>query len=558
MSCLETIQVGWRGGGGLVDIAVAPAFNQLVGASITNSAVTTYIADVKSCVPFTSPSSPSYIGGRISDSNIPTGIPTTSSAGSSSPDEPAPFQPSRYKSEMCRPGATSVRKSFSLRGESNRPCVVPIGTALYRVSICRVDVDRDIYCDLDDSSKSSSAMTSDIASESDDPRPVIDDLVTYNRVFKPKRAIARSPTRVTSTIRTVGQQQVSATQSLSSVRPPQKLFPSKEGEDVEEDDVPFSPPPTAAAAANVIPDIEKAVVSAAAGEDKVEISDFLPQSAAPQNSGNNDTFAGMWSMMSGDGSNNNGKVISKGTAQPPVRNTNNQTTAPSSKETSATTTAGCRGGGSGEAATLQRLRTPHGALMSVLVARQKSLTTVRMLWPRENFKACVESAILMQDQAIFVDVLRVLLAYRKFFRVLIDPNVSNHVLTSKDSPQNPHDWTKLTILIQGQDTKQWSLDLVALLLPQLSKLVWSKYPTYVETTCQAVRIILKNFANLIRQTISADYAIGVDISREERQAKCQTCATHLEAIRSAFETKEVAAKAGQYGPEVFALFSLLQ
>lgn len=91
-------------------------------------------------------------------------------------------------------------------------------------------------------------MTSDIASESDDPRPVIDDLVTYNRVFKPKRAIARSPTRVTSTTtRTVGQQQVSATQSLSSVRPPQKLFPSKEGEDVEEDDGPFSPPPTAAA-----------------------------------------------------------------------------------------------------------------------------------------------------------------------------------------------------------------------------------------------------------------------------------------------------------------------
>ncbi|KAM3179208.1 hypothetical protein ACTXT7_001062 [Hymenolepis weldensis] len=524
MSCLETIQVGWRGGGGLVDIAVAPAFNQLVGASITNSAVTTYIADVKPCVPFTSPSSPSYIGGRIPDPNIPAGIPTTSSAGSSSPDEPTPSQPSRYKSEMCRPGAASVRKSFSLRGESNKPCVVPIGTALYRISICRLDVDRDIYCDLDDSSKSSSAMASDIASESDDPRPVIDDLVTYNRVFKPKRAIARSPTRVTSTTtRTAGQQQVSATQSLSSVRPPQKLFPSKEGEDVEEYDGPFSPPPTAAA--NVIPDIEKTVVSAAAGEDKVEISDFLPQFAAPRNPGNNDTFAGMWNTMSGDGSSNNGKVISKGAVQPPVRNTSNQTTAPSSKETSATTTAGCRGGSSGEAATLQRLRTPHGAFMSVLVARQKSLTTVRMLWPRENFKACVESAILMQDQAVFVDVLRVLLQTME--------SRSRSITSST------------TVKIGVEQVPNVSF------IPALAN-------QYVETTCQAVRIILKNFANLIRQTINADYAIGVDISREERQAKCQTCATHLEAIRSAFETKEVAAKAGQYGPEVFALFSLLQ
>nr|CDS26121.1 katanin p80 WD40 containing subunit B1 [Hymenolepis microstoma] len=491
MSCLETVQVGWRGGGGLVDMAVAPAFNQLVGASVTNSAVTTYIADIKSCVPFTSPSSPTYGDARISDSNLPVGILTTSSVGSSSSDEPIPSQLSRCKSEMRRPGAASVRKSFSLRGESNKPCVVP-----------------------DDSSKSSSAMALDIASESDDPRPVIDDLATYNRVFKPKRAIRRSPTRVSaSTTRAVGQQQVPATQSVSSAQPPQKLFLEEDVDVEEEDDAPFSPPP---AAPNVIPDTEKTLIPAAAGDDKVQISDFLPQSAAPRNPANSDSFSGIWNMMSGNSSSND-KTISKVIAQPLVRSTNNHTTAPSSKEIS-TTSVGCRGGSSGEAATLQRLRTPHDAFVSVLVARQKSLTTVRMLWPRENFKACVESAILMQDQAVFVDVLRVLLVY----------------------------------------SKQWSLDLVALLLPQLSKLVWSKYPIYVETTCQAVRIILKNFANLIRQTINVDCAIGVDISREERKAKCQTCITHLEAIRSAFEIKEVVAKAGQYGPEVFALFSLLQ
>ncbi len=53
MTCLETVPVGWRGGGGLADMAVAPTFNQLVGASLTGPTVTTYIADVKSCAPFT-------------------------------------------------------------------------------------------------------------------------------------------------------------------------------------------------------------------------------------------------------------------------------------------------------------------------------------------------------------------------------------------------------------------------------------------------------------------------------------------------------------------------
>ncbi|VDQ08612.1 unnamed protein product [Trichobilharzia regenti] len=52
MSCLETVHVGWRGGGGLDDMAVAPSFNQLVGVCLSNSVVTTYVVDIKSCIPF--------------------------------------------------------------------------------------------------------------------------------------------------------------------------------------------------------------------------------------------------------------------------------------------------------------------------------------------------------------------------------------------------------------------------------------------------------------------------------------------------------------------------
>ncbi|KAH9281229.1 Katanin p80 WD40 repeat-containing subunit B1 [Echinococcus granulosus] len=479
MSCLETVQVGWRGGGGVVDMAVAPSFNQLVGASLSASVVATYIADVKSCAPFTSPfhqlrsqpSSPS------SPQNRRLGTQDVDSGGGgiltpiSLPSADEPLRPAqqlaRCKSDLRHTQSASIRKSFSFKGETIKPRVVP---------------------------EESSTAAMDIPSDADDSRLVIDDVTAYNRVFKPKRAIARSPTRPMA-----GSSGTRAppppSQTNATVRPPQKPFraPSSEGED--EDSGPFCPPPMLQ---SNIP-VTDADTTVCAENDKLEISDFLPLNASGgKGSDINDPFANMWNMI-GDGT-----IVPSKTPVP-------RTTA-AAKETVN------RGAGGGEMTTLHRLRTPHAALLAVLSARQKSLTTVRLLWPRENLCAALESAILMQDQAVFVDVLRVLLSYGK----------------------------------------QWSLDLVAVLLPQLSKLIWSKYPTYVETTCQAVRLILKNFANLIRQTLNSAHGIGVDITHEERRAKCQTCVTHLEAIRSAFDSKDVAAKAGQYGREVSALFSLLE
>ncbi|KAL5967039.1 Katanin p80 WD40 repeat-containing subunit B1 [Taenia solium] len=473
MSCLETVQVGWRGGGGVVDMAVAPSFNQLVGASLSAAVVTTYIADVKSCIPFTSPchhlrsqpSSPS------SPQNRRLGIQDVGSGGGGVlapiplPSTGEPLQPAqqltRCKSDLRNSQASSIRKSFSFKGDIIKPRVAPEELA---------------------------AVAMDIPSDAEDSRLVIDDMTAYNRVFKPKRAIARSPNR-----RTVGSSGTRPPpppplQTNATVRPPQNLFlvPSSEGED--EESGPFCPPPQLQSS---IP-VNDANKTVCAEGDKLESSDFLSFNASGGKGPNiNDPLANMWSMIGDD-------------------------TVVSSKATTKETVN--RSAGGGEMAALHRLRTPHAALLAVLSARQKSLTTVRLLWPRENLRAALESAILMQDQAVFVDVLRVLLSY----------------------------------------SKQWSLDLVAVLLPQLSKLIWSKYPTYVETTCQAVRLILKNFANLIRQTLNSAHGIGVDITHEERRAKCQTCVTHLGAIRSAFDSKDVAAKAGQYGREVSALFSLLE
>lgn len=84
----------------------------------------------------------------------------------------------------------------------------------------------------------------DIPSDAEDSRLVIDDMTAYNRVFKPKRAIARSPNRLL-----VGSSGTRAPppppplQTNATVRPPQNLFPAPSSEGEEEESGPFCPPP---------------------------------------------------------------------------------------------------------------------------------------------------------------------------------------------------------------------------------------------------------------------------------------------------------------------------
>ncbi|VDM00608.1 unnamed protein product [Schistocephalus solidus] len=255
------------------------------------------------------------------------------------------------------------------------------------------------------------------------------------------------------------------------------------------------------------------------GKQRTEQNKVSPQCVDP--------FAGLWNMMGSASSAKDSKLAHKSESPREPVTKANQSIAASGDTTTVNSAYSNK-----EAPIIQQLRVPHASFMSVLSMRHKSLTTVRLMWPRDNLRTALESAILMQDQAVFVDVLRALIA----------------------------------------NSKLWNLDLVALLLPQLTKLVWSKYTVcveavlftfmfnawYVETACQAIRVILRNFASLIRQTVNSAHALGVDINLEERQEKCRACLSSLESIRGAFESKEVAMKAGQCGREVVAMFSLLE
>ncbi|KAF5401226.1 Katanin p80 WD40 repeat-containing subunit B1 [Paragonimus heterotremus] len=166
---------------------------------------------------------------------------------------------------------------------------------------------------------------------------------------------------------------------------------------------------------------------------------------------------------------------------------------------------------------LSAVRKPHTPFMAVMSSRVENLSTVRVLWTRDNIRTAVETTLMLNEPAVLVDILSVL----------------------------------------SQNSKLWSLDLVNTLLPHLLPLIQSKYSKHVETTCQAVHVILKNFAQLIRQTLDGPSPPGVDLVREERRKKCQECMRHLLSIRSALDATEVASRAGQCGRELIVRFQIL-
>lgn len=73
--------------------------------------------------------------------------------------------------------------------------------------------------------------------------PVIDDVAAYQRVFKPKRAIERSPTRPATSAATATSQQPQKKSEAPVLQPKKLLHPSSVEDDEDYDSVPFSPPP---------------------------------------------------------------------------------------------------------------------------------------------------------------------------------------------------------------------------------------------------------------------------------------------------------------------------
>ncbi|XP_066973071.1 katanin p80 WD40 repeat-containing subunit B1 isoform X14 [Macrobrachium rosenbergii] len=135
----------------------------------------------------------------------------------------------------------------------------------------------------------------------------------------------------------------------------------------------------------------------------------------------------------------------------------------------------------------------HTSMMSVLSARSRGLQVTHKLWQTKDLKTAVDHALNLGDQALLVDLLGI---------INLRPSI-------------------------------WNLDLLTALLPPVSSLLQSKHETYVMCGCSALKLMIKNFAVMIKSNMSGPiHSVGVDISREERYNKCVECYNHMMSIRA--------------------------
>lgn len=152
-----------------------------------------------------------------------------------------------------------------------------------------------------------------------------------------------------------------------------------------------------------------------------------------------------------------------------------------------------------EAEVLNSMMRGYESMMAVLTNRHRSLQIIYSLWHNKDLKAAVESAVTMNDLSVIVDLLG--------------------ILTLKPI--------------------MWNLDLCNSLLSPIGDLLQSKYEMYIMVGSSALRLILRNFASVIKSNVEAPlHTIGVDVSREERYHKCLACYEKLTTIRSILAKKQ--------------------
>ncbi|KAJ7986200.1 hypothetical protein DPEC_G00348320 [Dallia pectoralis] len=146
---------------------------------------------------------------------------------------------------------------------------------------------------------------------------------------------------------------------------------------------------------------------------------------------------------------------------------------------------------------LVQIRKGHDTMCMMLTSRHKNLDTIRSVWGSGDVKTSLDSAVLMKDLSIVVDILNII----------------------------------------NLKASLWKLDLCTSILPQIEELLQSKYESYVQTGCTSLKLILKRFWPLISDTLTAPPSVGVDITREERHQKCKACYKQLKNLSNVVKNK---------------------
>ncbi|CAN2389308.1 Participates in a complex which severs microtubules in an ATP-dependent manner. May act to target the enzymatic subunit of this complex to sites of action such as the centrosome. Microtubule severing may promote rapid reorganization of cellular microtubule arrays and the release of microtubules from the centrosome following nucleation. Microtubule release from the mitotic spindle poles may allow depolymerization of the microtubule end proximal to the spindle pole [Pristimantis euphronides] len=152
-----------------------------------------------------------------------------------------------------------------------------------------------------------------------------------------------------------------------------------------------------------------------------------------------------------------------------------------------------------------QIRKGHDTMCMVLTSRMRNLDTVRAVWSAGEVKTSMDYAVAVNDLSVVVDLLNII----------------------------------------NEKPSLWKLNLCLTVLPQIDKLLQSKYESYVQTGCISLKLLLRKFLPLITDTLSAPPSVGVDISREERLMKCKLCYKHLKSLYVLVKSR--ASQAGRYG-----------
>ncbi|KAM4614153.1 katanin p80 WD40 repeat-containing subunit B1 [Discoglossus pictus] len=154
---------------------------------------------------------------------------------------------------------------------------------------------------------------------------------------------------------------------------------------------------------------------------------------------------------------------------------------------------------------VSQIRKGHDTMCMVLTSRMRNLDTVRAVWSTGDIKTSLDSAVAINDLSVVVDLLNII----------------------------------------NQKASLWKLDLCTAVLPQIEKLLQSKYESYVQTGCLSLKLILQRFLPIITDTLAAPPSVGVDISREERLSKCKACYKQLRILSQMVKSR--ASQSGRHG-----------
>jgi katanin p80 WD40 repeat-containing subunit B1 len=164
---------------------------------------------------------------------------------------------------------------------------------------------------------------------------------------------------------------------------------------------------------------------------------------------------------------------------------------------------------------IEELMKPHTTLCNVMNSRLSSIKVIRNIWAKSDAKEAIDVLGKLNDPAVVVDILNVLL---------------------------------------GLEKNIFSLDICNSLLPILGDLLLSQYDEHTITSLKTISILGSSFGTTIRGTLDAPSPLGVDLSREERLEKCKSCYTNFQSIKNLLEeSTQMSPKVNQIRKEVLQL-----